>query len=149
MNRFDITDEGYFDTVKAFVAEGKSVTIKPKGNSMLPFIRSGRDSVVVSPVTKELEVGDIVLAKIGDRYIMHRIFEISGDALTLMGDGNPYGKENCQKSDLIGIISGIQREGGELKAPGKGRFWRMLLPFRRYILFIYRRVIPSDFAKLR
>ena len=31
--------------VKSLLAEGKDVVIPTKGNSMLPFIRGGRDSV--------------------------------------------------------------------------------------------------------
>jgi hypothetical protein len=46
------------------VAEGETVTFRPTGNSMVPLVHS-RDEVVVSPADPEqVEVSDIVRAKV-------------------------------------------------------------------------------------
>ena len=131
-------DDHYFQTVGLLLDEGREVLFTPKGNSMLPFIKNGRDSVVLSKLHRSLEIGDIILVKIGQRFIMHRVFALDGDNVTLMGDGNISGKEYCNVSDVIGIVTEIHKESGRVVKPGKGRLWRLLLPFRRYILFIYR-----------
>ncbi|MCQ2162684.1 MAG: S24/S26 family peptidase [Bacteroidales bacterium] len=149
MKKMSLPNEEFFSTVEELLAEGKSVSMKPKGNSMIPFIRSGRDTVVLSPLTREVQVGDIVLFVIAGRHILHRVFSIDGDFLTIMGDGNIRGKEHCSRADVVAVVTEIIREGSTVgKAPGKGRLWRFLLPFRRIILAVYRRVIPSDFEKL-
>ena len=140
-DRKTVGDDNYFALVDELLKEGKEVIITPKGNSMLPFIRNGRDEVTLVRLTKPVEVGDILLAKIGSRFVMHRVFAVEGDDITLMGDGNILGKEYCKVSDIIGLGTEIRKEGGKVIKPGKGKLWRMLLPVRRYILAIYKRVI--------
>lgn len=135
-----IGDDNYFALVDELLKEGREVVITPKGNSMLPFIRNGKDEVALVRLSRPAEVGDILLVRIGPKFIMHRVFAVEGDAITLMGDGNVYGKEHCTAADVIGLVTQIRR-GGKVIVPGKGRFWRMLRPIRRYILAIYKRVI--------
>ena len=131
----------FMSGIETLLGEGKDVKMTPKGASMLPFIKGHRDSVVLTTPCRPLEVGDIVLARVGERYIMHRIFAVNGDNLTLMGDGNICGTESCSASDVIGLVKEIHKENGKVVKPGKGTFWRFLKPLRRYLLFIYKRVI--------
>lgn len=123
----------------ALMEEGREVCFTPLGNSMLPFIRGGKDSVKVKKLP-DVEVGDIVLARLPGRYVMHRVFSRNGKELVLMGDGNVSGTESCTTEDIMGTVTAIYK-GKRTVKPGKGRFWRALLPFRRYILAIYRRII--------
>ena len=140
--RKTVGDDNYFALVDELLREGKEVVITPKGNSMLPFIRNGRDEVVLTRLTRPAEIGDILLVKLGTRFVMHRVFEAEGEKITLMGDGNIAGKEHCVFSDVIGMVTEIRKRGGRVIKPGKGRLWRTLRPFRRYILAIYKRLIP-------
>ena len=105
---------------------------------MLPFIRGGRDSVVLQK-KESVEVGDIVLIRLPGRYVLHRVIALDGDKVTLMGDGNIAGTEECTRADIMGTAIEIGR-GNRAVKPGKGRIWRALKPFRRYILAIYRRI---------
>ncbi|MBQ8061926.1 MAG: S24/S26 family peptidase [Bacteroidales bacterium] len=136
-----IGDDNYFMAVRMLLDEGKEVLFTPKGDSMLPFIKNGRDSVVLASLSRPLEVGDIILVKIGPKYIMHRIFALDGDRITLMGDGNIKGKEHCTLKDVIGIVTEIHKESGKVVKPGKGRFWRAIRPLRLFFLVFYKRVI--------
>ena len=136
-----VDTEVLMEGIAMYINEGKEVLMTPKGSSMLPFIKGDRDSVVLTKPSKPFEVGDIVLAKVGQRYIMHRIFAVEGDSLTLMGDGNVCGTESCHTSDVIGLVTEIRKENGKIVKPGKGALWRSLRPIRRYILAIYKRVI--------
>jgi len=123
----------------ALLKEGRTVRFTPLGSSMLPFIRGGRDSVVL--IKKEtVEVGDIVLVRLPGRYVLHRVIKADGDSITLMGDGNIRGTEECRREDVMGTAVEIIKGNRSVK-PGKGQFWRALLPVRRYILAIYRRII--------
>lgn len=47
--------------VKALISEGHHVVLPVKGNSMLPFIIGGRESVELIPPPKA-QVGDVILA---------------------------------------------------------------------------------------
>lgn len=123
--------------VSALLAEGKKVELKTKGASMRPFIEGDRDSVVLER-RDSCKVGDIVLAQIRkDVYVLHRVFAVDGDSITLMGDGNVRGTEHCKISDICGTVTTIITPKRSIK-PGSGRVWRLLLPVRRYLLFIYR-----------
>lgn len=123
--------------VAAVLSEGREAVIAPTGRSMLPFIREGRDRVVLRRL-EHMEVGDIVLARIGSGYVMHRIVARDGDALTLMGDGNLRGQEHCSVSDVIGTVVEILRPSGQRRTPGPGRLWRALRPVRRWLLAFYK-----------
>ncbi len=123
--------------VASVLREGREAVIIPTGNSMLPFIRGGVDRVVLA-LRPDIAVGDIVLAKPGDRYVLHRVIARDGDALTLMGDGNLAGMERCSAADVLGTVVEIIRPSGRRKAPGSGRLWQTLKPVRRYLLALWR-----------
>lgn len=140
MNSLTVPNDILLEEVAAVLDEGREAVITPTGNSMLPFIRGGRDRVVLRR-QDGMAAGDIVLARIGGRYVLHRVLGVSGTHLTLMGDGNIRGTESCTASDVIGTVVEIIRPDGRRCSPGKGRVWRALKPVRRYILAIYRRMI--------
>ena len=124
----------------ALLAEGRDVELLVKGNSMLPFLRNERDSVLLRKLDSVCK-GDIVLARIEPtRYVLHRVRTLRGEGLTLMGDGNLRGTENCTLTDVLGTVIEIIRPDGKRRKPGKGRCWAALRPVRRYLLFIYRRL---------
>ena len=131
--------------VSRLIAEGESVTIMTKGVSMHPFIRGGRDSVrLVKPVG--LEPGMIVLAQIRQGvYVLHRIISLEGDDVTLMGDGNIAGVEKCRISDVKAVAVAIIKPRREIDPSGErhqrqARLWKSLLPVRRWLLAVYRRL---------
>lgn len=132
--------------VKQLLSEGKDVVIPTKGNSMLPFIRGTRDSVLLRKLDT-LEVGDIVLAEIREGvYVLHRVTAVDGDAVSLMGDGNRRGGESCRRGDIAGTAMTILKDGVKEvdcrspRALRRARTWRRLKPFRRIILGFYRRI---------
>ena len=127
--------------VTKLLSEGQEVIIMTKGNSMLPYLRSEKDSVALRK-KEDIEVGNVVLAHLGDgRYVLHRIFSIDGNKITLMGDGNIRGKEYCTRSDISGTVVRFIKASGKEKVPCKGRIWRLFLPFRRILLAFHRRIL--------
>lgn len=135
---------------------------------MRPFIEGGRDSVTVSPLAGPVRVGDIVLAHVGDDYILHRIYRISPPTdlpLTeqytkhqhteqytnpqhtnsyadpqyiLMGDGNIEQQESCRAADILGRVTQITSLSGKRTLPTRATLWRHLLPLRPLLLKIYK-----------
>ena len=139
-------NELLLDLIK-LVNEGQRVILPVKGNSMLPFIIGGRESVeLVKP--KTVAVGDVVLAWInGCRFVVHRIIRIEGDQVQLMGDGNITAEEYCTISDVKARAEYVVTPKGRrryLYTPQRLRFsrlWSKLLPVRRWILAVYRRTL--------
>lgn len=138
MNKLTLANEVILEKAASFMEEGREVVFTPLGNSMLPFIRGGKDQVTLRKMPSA-EVGDMVLVRLPGHYVLHRVIKVEGDALTLMGDGNLQGTEHCTQADVMGTVVAIHR-GKRTIIPGKGVFWRRIKPFRRIILGIYRRV---------
>lgn len=140
MDKRTIPNDVLLGEVAAVLQEGREAILTPTGNSMLPFIRGGKDRVLLRRQDSHA-VGDIVLAHFDGRYILHRIVALDGDAVTLMGDGNLQGQEKCRTGAIVGTVAAVIRPSGRRRTPGKGRVWRALKPVRRYLLAIYRRLI--------
>lgn len=128
------------------VKEGQKVTLRANGHSMLPFIVGGKEDILLVQPTNP-RIGDVVLAQISiDHYVIHRIIAIDGDNITLMGDGNLSGREHCQKEDIAARVDYYINSKGKyhyLYTPYRmimARIWFWLLPYRRYLLAIYRRI---------
>ena len=139
MEGFVSPDEQSLAQVTHLLDEGKVVVLKQiYGNSMLPFIRGGVDSVRLRK-PEGVKVGDIVLAVFGGRPIVHRVIAINGTKVTLMGDGNLKGTEKGNLSEVLGIVDQIISPSGRCRKPGNGRLWRRLLPVRKYLLKVYRK----------
>lgn len=134
--------------LEEMLADERTVMLKTKGDSMLPFIVGGRDSVLIRRPSgiKSLQTGRIVLAHLPDsRYVLHRIVRIHGAEIVLMGDGNLKETESCRFPDITGVVTRIIRNGRyvDCDAGGercKAKIWGRLLLIRRYLLYIYRRV---------
>ncbi len=139
-NRINLPNDILLGYAEELLDQGKEVILTAKGNSMLPFIRDSKDSVCLKRAER-IDIGDIVLAKVPQRgYIMHRIIGLDTDHVTLMGDGNICGTETCSRNDIVGCVKEIIKPGDRRRKPTKGRIWRFLKPFRRYLLFILRRI---------
>ena len=141
-----ISDKVIIEEAIRLVDEGVSVTLPVNGQSMLPLIIGGKESVILQkPV--EPKVADVVLAWVeGCRFVVHRIISISGNNVTLMGDGNIIGTEQCTLSDVKAIATHVvsaDEKIRDLNNPWRllaTRLWFQLRPVRRYILAIYKRL---------
>lgn len=141
MDKKVVANEIILEDAAALMKEGREVTLRPLGSSMLPFIRGGRDSVRLKKLPS-VAVGDMLLVRLdGPRYVLHRLIARDGAQLTLMGDGNLAGTESCTEEDVLGTVTAIER-GKRVVTPGNGLWWRRIPRIiRRYILAIYRRII--------
>lgn len=133
--------------------EGHTVTLPLRGYSMRPFLEDGRDKALLSKPTA-IKVGDAVLAEIGQgHYVLHRIVDISGNYVTLRGDGN-IGTEHCLLSDVKATAIAFYRKGRNTPDSTQHFKWRIyswcwtqLLPLRRYLLFALYPHIPRRLMK--
>ena len=133
-----LPNEIFIPEIARLVAEGKQVVFTPTGVSMRPYIEGGVDSVTLVRAD-DLQVGDIVLAEVAPQhYVLHRIYAMQGDAVTLMGDGNLQGNEHCTRSNVLAKVSAIRSPKGRHKPLTRAWLWRHILRTRRLWLKIYR-----------
>jgi phage repressor protein C with HTH and peptisase S24 domain len=131
--------------IEGLVRDGLEVVFVPKGSSMSPFIKGGVDRVLITKAESIAE-GDIILALTEQgSHVLHRVEKVDGNMLILMGDGNLIGRERCRREDVIGKAVKIIKKDREIdcQSPShlrKAAIWRSLLPIRRYLLAIYRRL---------
>ena len=130
-----ISNRELFSVVRDTLIEGNSVRISVKGESMLPFFRSG-STITLRPVRKEdIRKYNVVMADAGHAFVVHRIIDIKGDAITLLGDGNIAGTESVTCDKIYGVV-----DCSSLHL-FFARIWLWLRPVRRYPLAIFRRVL--------
>ena len=88
------------DHAKEQLRTGNPVEIHPKGNSMLPLVKSG-DLVRLEPVTDptKLQVNDIVLVRVHGRDYLHLIKAVGKGPTFLIGNNrghdNGWVGSNC------------------------------------------------------
>lgn len=147
MNKVTIQNEIMFAEVDRLLRDGHEVVIPTKGSSMLPFIVGEKDTVTLKKM-EDVKVGDIILALINKKaYVLHRVWEVDGDRIVLMGDGNLRGQETCSRSEVIGTAIKIAKKEDKVidcqspKHLRQARVWRKMLPLRRVILGVYRRTL--------
>ena len=144
--RIEIPNDILLTAVRDAIREGHTATILVKGWSMRPFLEHQRDRVLLDAPT-DIAVGDAVLAEIGPgHFVLHRIWSMDGDDVTLMGDGNLQGQEHCHRKDICGIVTQYIRPRRMIPASDPKlvrdiRLWRRLLPYRRYLLLFYKALV--------
>jgi len=156
MLTIQLANDEFLTHVSQLVGEGKKVSIRLKGNSMCPFLHSGRD-VATLQRAEEFRVGDVVLAELAKgKFVLHRIDALWLDGarvkrldaaaegrVVLRGDGNVGVTESCLVADLRAKATEFVRDGRRFSV--EGTIWRLysclwvaLLPLRRYLLSSYR-----------
>ena len=141
-----MTDNEIIEEAIRLVREGVNVTLPVNGNSMLPFIIGGKESVILHSPGGIVDVGDVVLAWVdGNRYVVHRIIKLDYDRVTLMGDGN-LTTEHCALGDIKARVTHVVDAKDRTHylynrwRMRAAKLWYWLRPIRRYLLAIYRRV---------
>lgn len=140
--------------IERLLKDGKEVRFTPSGVSMRPFIEGDRDSVILTSLTRNPRIGDILLVRLESNspmsnvqyqkpptFVLHRLVRIEGDTLVLQGDGNLVGEERCGASDIIGIVKRIESPSGRRKPLTRGRLWYHMRRWRWFLLKIYRHSI--------
>lgn len=130
-----ISNRELFSIVRDTLLEGKIVRVAVKGESMLPFFRSG-STITLRPVREEdIRKYNVVMADAGHAFVVHRIIDIKGDVVTLFGDGNIVGTERVTRDKIYGVVDCSALHIFFAK------IWLWLRPVRRYPLAIFRRIM--------
>lgn len=96
------------------LAAGQKIQFSPRGISMLPMLRQGIDSVILSPVPEKLKKYDLPLYQRDDgKYILHRVVE-AGDTYTCIGDNQFVYERELRHDQMIALVTAFTRGGREI-----------------------------------
>lgn len=95
--------------VKEALKAGRSVRFSPTGVSMLPMLRQGLDSVVLSPVSGRLKKYDLPLyQRDNGKYVLHRVVEADEDYVC-MGDNQFVPEKGVRHDQVIAVATAFYR----------------------------------------
>ena len=95
--------------IKERLAAGQTVRFSPRGISMLPMLRQGIDSVVLSPVPERLKKYDLPLyQRRSGQYVLHRIVKVS-ETYTCIGDNQFTLESGLEHDQMIAVVTSFYR----------------------------------------
>lgn len=143
-----ILPNGYLQFAEEELREGRSVTILADGCSMVPFIKGGKDKVEIRPLEKDETLQPLCCPfyKWNGHYMIHRYIGNEGSKYVMLGDGNLGRYEYVERGEILGVLTKIHHQDGSIQDCcdprwiRKARIWKKLLPVRRILLAIARRL---------
>lgn len=85
---------------------GEIIECRPRGNSMIPRIKSGQ-LVTISPNVSDLRKGDVVFCKVRGKYLVHLLSAIQGERYQISNNHNHINGW-IGKSSLFGKVIKVQ-----------------------------------------
>ena len=97
-----------------YLAQNGSMTYTNVGRSMLPLLRQGKDLFILEKKGPErCRVGDVVLYRRGEKYVLHRIVEVRENDYVILGDNCVAREYGITDDDVIAVMTGFVRGGKE------------------------------------
>ena len=105
--------------IRESLAAGQAVCLSPRGVSMRPLIREGRDVLTLLPPPAALKKNDLALFAYGDRYLIHRVVgTTAAGTYNFCGDNAHLPERGVAHTDVIAVVSEIKRNGKPVKTAG-------------------------------
>ena len=111
------------------------------GTSMMPLLRQRKDVMEICKKGPErCSKYDVVLYKVKDRYILHRIIKVRENDYVIVGD-NCFRKEyGITDEQILGVLTGVVRNGKHISVTDKKylsyvHLWCDFYPVRAGILY--------------
>ncbi|MBE6655587.1 MAG: hypothetical protein E7609_01795 [Ruminococcaceae bacterium] len=147
MEERSISLSALLPVIRDVLAAGGEFSIKPRGKSMLPYLREGRDSVVLSPLTQNPKKGDILLyLRANGAPILHRVVRVERNGtLSMRGDNQYFIERGIRSEQVVAIVKRFSTRGHERHTDSfSSRLYllrrRMSYPFRYLFFGVLRRV---------
>ena len=112
------------------------------GDSMMPFIRQGRDVLVISRAEGRLKLYDVPLYKRDSgQYVLHRILKVRENDYVICGDNRCSREYGITDRHIIGVLTGIIRDGREIPVTDRKyriyvHLWCDFFPVRAFFIRI-------------
>ncbi len=140
-------------TIKDQLSSGGTVRFSPNGTSMLPMLRQGVDTVVLSPMPKQLKPYDLPLyQRENGQYVLHRIVAVKDGSYTCIGDNQFELEYGIRHDQMIGLVTTFYRGEKECSVYSLShcvycRLWHWTRGMRR-IWRVGKSLVISLFRKL-
>ncbi len=105
--------ENNFKSQADYFKNGDLIKGKTIGSSMLPLFRDSMDIVTVKKIVDKPRVNDVLLYSNTDSngLVLHRLVKIADDGFVIRGDNCFANETNVKYEDIIGVMSGFERNG--------------------------------------
>lgn len=115
-----------------------------KGDSMLPMLREGIDSVVVEPINRKIRRYDCILfRRENGKYVLHRVLRVKKEGYKMCGD-NQWHSEIVPFNFAIGVLKGFYKKEEYIDI---NKFsYKVYYHFRTF--FRFWRFIKAGFRKI-
>ncbi len=103
------------DYISVLKANGL-VAFRPHGISMWPFIKDGKNTVVVVKKTDRLKPFDVALYQLEDgSAVLHRVVKVLEDGYQIRGDSH-FQSTFVKEPDVLGVLDGFYKGKRFVKA---------------------------------
>ncbi len=112
--------EDMLPVIEEKLRSGASVTFGPRGVSMRPLIRQGKDSVVIEALKERPKTGDVIFYRRPDgQFVLHRIIGEDSRGYILCGDNQIVKEFGVTENLIIGIMTAVVRNGKTMSCNDK------------------------------
>ena len=128
------------------IDRGQSVELSPRGKSMLPLLREGRDSVTLSPKGDMLRKYDLPLYRRADgSYVLHRVVRVRENDYVMCGDNQYINECGITHSQIIAVVTKIRRGKRSFGVDDFGyrlysALWCISRPVRHFVYRVIRKL---------
>jgi hypothetical protein len=146
LSKTDFDLESYAPLIEEVIASGGEFRLFPRGTSMMPLLRQGKDSVILVKAQRPIVKSDIIFYKRENgQFVLHRVIGVRKDgSFWLCGDNQTEIEKGIDSSMVIASVSAVYRgekriEKNKFSLRAYEFFW-CIMPLRRFI-FAFRRLL--------
>lgn len=137
------SNEILLGSIVDLVKLGKKVKMNISGSSMQPFLYDGDMLILGKVKLKDIKLGDIILGRYGNSYVLHRVIQIKKDCVYIAGDNNLSQIERIEADEIQALALKVIGRKGNLNlltktSRLKGLIWYYLRPFRRVYTKLFK-----------
>lgn len=132
-------------TIEETLQKNGYLCMTPLGNSMLPLLRGGRDTIYLEQSKGRLKRGDIALYRSKDgRYVLHRVIAVYPGYYEFRGDNSAEADAPVEDGQVLGVLKKFYRGGRWIECSSRAcriysAIWLAMYPVRRiFIKFRHR-----------
>ena len=101
----------FWPVMKEQLDNGRTVQFKPNGNSMLPLLRPGVDTVVLKKPPEKLKRYDVPLYMRADgSFVLHRVVKEKDNRYIMCGDNQWRLEYNICPEQILAVMQGFFRK---------------------------------------
>ncbi len=105
----DFSMKEIFPLIEQGIKNGGKYRFYPRGTSMLPLIREGKDSVVFTEVGKIKKFDIVLYIRDNGDYVLHRVIRVRDGVYDMCGDNQCIIERGIRKDQIKAAVTGVYR----------------------------------------